>query len=78
MVHEFNFPLQIERGDDPSKLAEVRCIDMLFESELSQVRICFNCLFPSPRKLIGALHLINKSTFYILLDCLALHDKAQD
>ncbi|XP_034200746.1 probable protein phosphatase 2C 62 isoform X1 [Prunus dulcis] len=24
MVHEFNFPIQIERGDDPSKLIEMR------------------------------------------------------
>ncbi|XP_044490314.1 probable protein phosphatase 2C BIPP2C1 isoform X2 [Mangifera indica] len=29
MVHEFNFPLQIERGDDPSKLAEVHKIDLI-------------------------------------------------
>lgn len=24
MVYEFNFPLQIERGDDPSQLIEVQ------------------------------------------------------
>lgn len=29
MVHEFNFPIQIERGDDPSKLIEVRCIKII-------------------------------------------------
>ncbi|KAK9287570.1 hypothetical protein L1049_015991 [Liquidambar formosana] len=28
MVHEFNFPLQIERGDDPSKLIEGYKIDL--------------------------------------------------
>ncbi|XP_031251207.1 probable protein phosphatase 2C BIPP2C1 isoform X1 [Pistacia vera] len=29
MVHEFNFPLLIERGDDPSKLVEVHKIDLI-------------------------------------------------
>lgn len=37
MVHEFNFPIQIEKGDNPSELVEVKCIKFHIQQNFARV-----------------------------------------